>query len=403
MKFSRIVVVSMAILVFSSGVSLASTFYVATNGDDARSCSTAQNIATPKRTIPSGFGCIAPGDTLLIRGGTYPGINSNNTIIPTGSSWSNAPIISAYPGETVTLNSGSNLAAPSDRGQSEIKYVIFDGIRFQASGGDALSFWGVAHHIRIQNCEAFGSWGNLSGINMQNGPAGGGSNEIINCKVHDNGDMSAGSTSGMVGHGLYIATSNNLFDRLEVYNNAHYGMQIYCSGCSPSGNIIRNSVFRNNGLYLEGAGFTIHGTNNQAYNNVSYGNQYGISASGSGHKVHNNTVYGNSTVGLQFQGTSHVVKNNIIYNNSSLINDYSSGITLSNNLTSDPQFVDVANGNFALRSSSPAINAGQALAEVTTDINGVSRPQGGAYDIGAFEYGGTTQTLPPPSNLMVQQ
>ena len=34
---------------------------------------------------------------------------------------------------------------------------------------------------------------------------------------------------------------------------------------------------------------------------------------------------------------------------------------------------------------SPAINAGVTLSTVTTDFDGVSRPQGGVYDIGAYE------------------
>src|SRR5881296_2593221 len=50
----------------------AATYYVATNGDDSRSCGTAQDINTPKRTINNGTTCLSGGsDTLLIRGGTY--------------------------------------------------------------------------------------------------------------------------------------------------------------------------------------------------------------------------------------------------------------------------------------------------------------------------------------------
>ena len=59
----------------------AGTYYVAQNGSDNNSCATAQNIDTPKRNIMGNDGGIAcmrsPGDTLLIRQGSYPEIISN--------------------------------------------------------------------------------------------------------------------------------------------------------------------------------------------------------------------------------------------------------------------------------------------------------------------------------------
>jgi chitodextrinase len=48
--------------------------------------------------------------------------------------------------------------------------------------------------------------------------------------------------------------------------------------------------------------------------------------------------------------------------------------------------------DFKLLSNSPAINTGFSGSWVTTDGRGVTRPQGGAYDIGAYEYGSGTIT-----------
>ena len=57
----------------------------------------------------------------------------------------------------------------------------------------------------------------------------------------------------------------------------------------------------------------------------------------------------------------------------------------------DPLFINSATGDFNLQETSDAIDAGTTIATVTTDIIGVTRPQGAAYDIGAFEVvqGGT--------------
>jgi hypothetical protein len=52
----------------------------------------------------------------------------------------------------------------------------------------------------------------------------------------------------------------------------------------------------------------------------------------------------------------------------------------------DLQFVDRANGDYHLQSTSPLINAGTTVSQVTNDKDGVLRPQGNAYDIGAYEF-----------------
>lgn len=48
-------------------------------------------------------------------------------------------------------------------------------------------------------------------------------------------------------------------------------------------------------------------------------------------------------------------------------------------------FLDAAHGNFRLAAGSPAIDNGLILADLPIDFDGVARPQGAAYDVGAFE------------------
>lgn len=62
-------------------------------------------------------------------------------------------------------------------------------------------------------------------------------------------------------------------------------------------------------------------------------------------------------------------------------------------LNSDPKFVDPANANFRLQSTSPAIDHG-ANTGITRDIIQTPRPTGTAYDMGAYEY--VAATTPPP-------
>ncbi|CCH55900.1 hypothetical protein BN8_05198 [Fibrisoma limi BUZ 3] len=64
-----------------------------------------------------------------------------------------------------------------------------------------------------------------------------------------------------------------------------------------------------------------------------------------------------------------------------------------NNLTTDPRFVDAANGNLQLLACSPAINTGTGSGRTTTDLANYPRVQGGRIDLGAYEYQGVPGEL----------
>jgi hypothetical protein len=52
----------------------------------------------------------------------------------------------------------------------------------------------------------------------------------------------------------------------------------------------------------------------------------------------------------------------------------------------DGMFLDALSGDFRLHPLSPARDMGSALAALERDLRGVPRPQGGTYDIGAYEW-----------------
>lgn len=53
-------------------------------------------------------------------------------------------------------------------------------------------------------------------------------------------------------------------------------------------------------------------------------------------------------------------------------------------ISADPLFVSAS--DYRLQSGSPAKDSGTTIASFSTDKNGISRPQGSAWDIGAYEY-----------------
>jgi len=98
-------------------------------------------------------------------------------------------------------------------------------------------------------------------------------------------------------------------------------------------------------------------------------------------------------------GESYTAPNSSLANFSGKNNlFFGDGATPSFSLTSlngDPKFVDPTNSNFQLQTGSPAVDAG-ANDGISRDIMQTPRPQGAAYDIGAYELvaGGTP---PPPT------
>jgi predicted outer membrane repeat protein len=58
----------------------------------------------------------------------------------------------------------------------------------------------------------------------------------------------------------------------------------------------------------------------------------------------------------------------------------------SSNLFADPRFLNTATGDYHLRNDSPAIDSGFGPVAALNDLNGISRPQGDGYDLGAYEF-----------------
>jgi hypothetical protein len=72
----------------------------------------------------------------------------------------------------------------------------------------------------------------------------------------------------------------------------------------------------------------------------------------------------------------------------------STEITGTGAVTGDPQFAVISEDNFVLVTGSPAISAGHDVTGTTLDSfdkNGVSRPQGAGFDLGAYEFTGVDE------------
>lgn len=423
-------------LCFLAAPARAATYYVSPSGNDNNSCATSTSTSptSQKLTIGAAIPCLTAGDTLLIHGGTYNG--DKNTIdsetfsgtFPSGANFSNWAItIGAVPGEQVILQ-------PPD-GYHAIRlttgaphYLIFQDLVLDGSlqniipangGPDLVYLSNGAHHNRFLRLEVRNNAANGYGLSTSGSSAD--YNEIIGGAIHNNGRLAYGNT----GYAVYLKSSNNLIQGVDIYGNNGYGVHLNtAAGAGNSNKILANKIHDNLVHGAATAGGTtaygivvIQGNGTLIANNLIYANQGGILLYNSAQNtlVYNNTITANvghagggeSGVDLQYYGAGNIIRNNIIFGNVSAIVDYgdaggrSSNYVADTNLTSDPSFVNASGRDYRLQPGSAASDAGVTIPAVTTDYAGASRPATG-YDIGAYESNAQgVSALTAPTGLIV--
>jgi hypothetical protein len=427
-RFAVVIVISSALCLGLESAAEAATYYVSGTGYDVYTCAQAQNLSAPKQTINSAVSCLSAGDTLFVRGGTYAESLIGN--VPSGTSWTAKVRVAAYNGETVWMRPGTGAERVLYFTGTQ-HYIEIDGINLDGTNVrydtvkilDGLPGEGSAHHIRFQNLEAIGPahTGTGSPTGMTFIAAAGdataiGGNEFINLRVH-------GGLANDFDHHFYVQSPGNLFDHLDVYDFPGSAFEFYNAnglGAGANNNILRNSRIHDDRHNVSGqrhSAIVITYSGNRIYNNLIYNIKsdgascIGISVySGDATEVYNNTVYNVEGIGIRVDPDQYtaVIRNNIAYQNSTgnYVNSGTGTIASNNLFTADPMFGNASAANFQLRTGSPAIDTGLTIPIVTTDMAATPRPQGGAYDIGAYEYGSQTTVSapvppPPPTGLRI--
>ncbi len=226
----------------------------------------------------------------------------------------------------------------------------------------------------------------------------------------------------------------------EIYNNTMTGIEL--GGSDGNTDFVQDATLYNNILWNNSNGAPV---SHMVYGGVEL---EGLDANDGTYTLYNNTFYGNSPAHSNIQpggaiafGTNGIksatLENNIFYAASGspcyLYFDDNTApaagrVSFSNNLffnagkgpsgcnynvgsikvatdakgvNGNPNFAGPSALNFHLTVGSPAIDAGMNTG-VATDFDGVVRPQGSAFDIGAFEFvSGSSTQLPPPINVSV--
>jgi len=207
-----------------------------------------------------------------------------------------------------------------------------------------------------------------------------------NYKVYNN-FVSVGASGINCGHGKY-GNLNHIIGNVEIFNNVV--QKVWYKTVAVKGD---NAGLHDKQLY-----------NVKVYSNTAdaishYGEYVRITNTGGGTMLVDGVEFKNNLVinaveeGGRYYNDggggvlqNYVVDHNMYYNCGT--NGFT-GLTETNKLVADPLFVGGANpdvNDYKLQSNSPAIDAGISTAPtVTDDYWGTPRPQGSAYDIGAYE------------------
>ncbi|WP_336077624.1 right-handed parallel beta-helix repeat-containing protein [Paenibacillus sp. 203] len=242
-------------------------------------------------------------------------------------------------------------------------------------------------------------------------------NRVYNNSVQNNPSYKSDDNSA---GGIYVdGGKDSIIEQNYSYNN-DIGVEIASehAGKATSNITVRSNVIYNNRLtgiamggYNEERGFTVNCkiVNNTLYKNDTFDDGSGqllVQYDTRNNVIKNNIFVASSTDVLISNGytknSGNVVDYNLYFSpgGSSEANwtwknkeytgfsAYKSGTgNDTHSLFADPKFVNAANSDFHLQSSSPAIDAGNTDRAIigTLDIDGKPRVQGAAVNIGAYE------------------
>lgn len=352
-------------------------YYVDPRGSD----SGVGSSTAPFRSIQRAALAAGPGDTVLVRPGVYTGSERIVSLTRSGT-----------PAAWITFLSERKWKAVVDGrdGRSREGWYFDSGVAFVRVEG---------FEIKDLHDHAFDTYG-------------GGVHDLVIAgnHVHHIGRNCTDTSNGRTGASLGAATRRVAFDGNVWHDIGRFAPGE--SGCSPKTAYYQN---HDHGIYVADAdeititnnvfsnftrGWAVHRYNSKGSisrglviaNNTFVGEnpyrpgQIILATSTSDLRIENNIFHSPRSAALYFENLSFpdgVVRYNMVSGGVMTVGRPTEVAISRNWERTNPRFV--SSSDLRLSADSPAIDVGLPLAGVTHDANGVQRPRGRGYDLGAYE------------------
>jgi len=334
---------------------------VAPSGDDANP----GTVAAPFRTVAKGLASVRPGDTLLVRGGTYPErIRSTAVVAGTAA----APIVvRAWPGERPVVEGLLWLKGAS--------YWTVDGINVTWGAGNAST----EHMVKFtdgvgwafRNAEVWGAR-SFAGVLVAGNPSGWSLDHLY---VHDTYDSGNGTNKD---HLIYVnaGVGGGVIER-NLLVGSENGRAVKIGPADPLGPTVDNVIVRYNTMYENLGPSAVqvgwNASNNQVYRNIM--------VKGDPRRA--------AVTSFELTGLNNEVRDNLVWQVTKPVETTLGLLDRGGNVMADPGFVDVRTPS--MRATSAAASAYGHLAP------GDDRPASTTTTVAAPVAPTTTSTAAAPT------
>ena len=227
----------------------AATFYVATGGND--STGNPNDINKPYASIQTAAYYVAPGDSILLRGGTYKW-DSEQWIGCKGTA-SARITIAPYNNETVVID-GSDVAPNTDAIKVGGSFITIRKLTVCKARRVNIMLWD-ANNVNLEYITAYDGWGGglkIDGWDDDIRNSRSYSNNIKNCTVYNNVRSNQNRDTGW-GTGVTVSRARDCnVQNCKIYNNWGEGISLFLAyNCWAGYNTVRDNFSVN--LYLDNA------------------------------------------------------------------------------------------------------------------------------------------------------
>jgi hypothetical protein len=357
----------------------AATYYVRVSGRDSNAGTTP---TAAFRTIGRALTAAQAGDVIYVGGGTYVG---SVTTVRAGTAAARISLIGdragVYTGDagTPVIQASGSVGVTFSHAQVDFEWFTIQG--------------GVNNVVSsVTGSAVRGS--TLVGASGDAARTTGGTLALIGCEISGHG----GDAAEALGQGRVTLTSCTISSGTAGVNVSAAGARATVARCTIRDltglGVVSAGVLSltNTMLYdVDGGGVRITGGSATLWNNTLHeAGPTGIDLRG-GTLTLRNTIISASGTGFSVTSGTPTHGNNLYHGNTTNYHGVAGAVT---DLTNNPAFVN-PQSDWRLASGSPAINRGANGSNITTvDLQGVRRPAGSAYDLGAFESPTATATIP---------